>query len=394
MTPEAFQNTFSHEDSEAKKEALTKGRVQKVDKMDFSPKMPPVYTKNNIIYANTWTAQDERQGKPGDCSPWLDHWDKLGWGEHKKHMLQWMAYTILHPEHKINHILVLGGSEGIGKDLLLRPFFKSMGCHAKVIDGTSLLESFNSYLLGTKYLHINETELGDHKEATRIRNKIKPLAAAPPDTLSVNQKGITEIDITNIVNVTMTTNSQLPFKLDGASRRYYAVWSDVNTRDDHNQVKQEWLDYFEDMWAWMDKDGVDHCIYYLRNNVDLSDFNPSSPPPVTEFLQNIQDASKSPGQQTIETFIENKIGAFGKDLITAGDANTTLRSGSLVHQALMYADSNWFTPNRIASVLRDIPSCMKLRARGDMDIRVYAIRNKEKYEKMTLFERYLAYNNQ
>lgn len=394
MTPEAFQNTFSHEDSEVRKEALMNSKVQKVDKMDFAPKMPSVFTRDDIVYANTWVAQEERMGTPGDCSLWLDHWDQLGWGEHKKHMLQWMAYTILHPEHKINHILVLGGAEGVGKDFLLTPLLKCMGCNSKVIDGFRLLENFNSYLLGTKYLHINETELGDHKEATRIRNKIKPLAAAPPDTLSVNQKGITEIDITNIVNVTMTTNSQLPFKLDGASRRYYAVWSDLNTRDSQNQVSGNWMNYFKIVWEWMmTGGGVDHCIYYLRNNVDLSDFNPSSPPPVTEFLQSIQDASKSPGQQTIEAFIANGIGVFKNDLITAAEASVTLRAGAMSHTSFMYADANWFTPYRVAGVLRDIPSCVKLRARTDVEMTVYAIRDKEKYESMSISERGVVYKH-
>eukprot|EP00915_Cephaloidophora_sp_WS-2016_P001223 GHVH01001701.1.p1 GENE.GHVH01001701.1~~GHVH01001701.1.p1 ORF type:complete len:195 (-),score=14.09 GHVH01001701.1:113-697(-) len=189
----------------------------------------------------------------------------------------------------------------------------------------------------------------------------------------------------------MATNSQLPLKLEGASRRYYAMWSDVNPRNELGQVTQHWRDYFDNIWSWMKNGGIDHCIYYLRNNVDLSDFNPSSPPPVTEFLQNIQDASKSPGQQTIEEFISNRIGVFNNDLITATEASKTLRAGALSNQALMYADSNWFTPNRVASILRDIPSCVKLRSRGDVDITVYAIRNKEMYENMSQTERNNVY---
>ena len=87
-----------------------------------------------------------------------------------------MAYTLKHPEDKINHILVLGGMEGTGKDFLLHPLIESMGEYSTTIDGDELLRDHNEYLLSTKYLHINETELGDHREARQISNRLKRIA--------------------------------------------------------------------------------------------------------------------------------------------------------------------------------------------------------------------------
>lgn len=393
-TPESFQNSFAHEDIDARKEALTNNRVKKVDKIDFAPKKSRFFEENGIMYANTWNLTDERKGVKGDCTPWLNHWETLGWGKNRKHMLQWMAFTLLHPDIKINHILLLGGMEGTGKDFLLYPFIQAMGEHSETAEGHELLSSFADYLLNYKHLHINETELGDHKDATTISNKLKPLAAAPPSTLRINMKNKNPIKVRNIVNLTMTTNSQMPIKLNGPSRRFYAVWSDFNQRNTQDEIIPEWLEYWDNNWKWMYGDGVDHCIWYLRNCVDLSDFNPGSPPPMTDFLKSIRESSKSPAQQTIEAFIDNNVGAFSNDIITANDACATLKADLPGCDEFMYTDTTWFTPVKVGRIMRDIHGCVKLRAKKDTDVKVWVIRNKEVYINMSASELSDAYTKQ
>ena len=114
--------------------------------------MPPVFKERGITYGNSWSTASEMQGAPGDCSQWLNHFDVIGWGDHKKHILQWLAFTVLHPDIKINHMLTLGSDEGTGKDFLLYPLVKAMGDNAHTISGDELLSDFNDYLLGTKFL--------------------------------------------------------------------------------------------------------------------------------------------------------------------------------------------------------------------------------------------------
>jgi len=393
-TPGGFQNSFCDVDPEIKKNALVHNKVQKVDKLDFAPKMPPVFSDKGIVYGNSWRVEEEIMGVEGDCSEWLDHFDKLGWADDRDHILKWMAFTILKPEVKINHMLLFGGMEGTGKDFLLTPLIKAMGDYSHTIDGNDLLSDFNEYLLGTKYLHINETELGDHRKATEVSNKLKPLAAAPPETLRVNDKFVSKFKVRNIVNLTMTTNSQMPVNLTGPSRRFYAVWSDLNVRDSNEDMTPAWLSYWDNKWKWMSKGGVERCIYYLRNCVDISEFNPGAAPKMTEFLRNIRESSKSPAQQTIESFIENKIGMFSKDLITSSEGSLTLRMGIIGTDNFMYVDNSWFTPTKFGRVMRDISGCVKLRAKGDIDVRVWAIRDKEKYESMSMSELYEEYIKQ
>lgn len=388
---EAYQNTYSHLDPDARKEALLGGRVTKVDKLDYAPKMPPVFEEKGVRYGNAWCNTSEEQGVEGDCSRWLEHFNILGWGAQRKHLLQWMAYTVKFPEKKINHMLTLGSSEGCGKDFLLYPLAVALGDHAHTISGEELTEDFNDYLLSTKFLLVNETELGDRKEAMAISAKLKPLAAAPPDRLRVNQKGIKKVAVRNLLSVAMTTNSQLPFRLQGQSRRIFALWSDLNVRGRDGGIKPEWHDYWSDRWDWMkEKGGAEMCVWYLRNCVDLSDFNPGTPPPMTEFLRDITEASKSTQLQTIEAFVKECAGAFASDVIMASDAVSTLKGGEMIKADLMYAPGNWFTPVKVGMLMREMHATRVRVAAGNL----WIIRNHEKYEQMTGGELWQEYQNQ
>lgn len=390
FSTEAFQNAFSHEDAEARKIALQDGRVQKVDRLDYAPKQPRVFIENGCRYANTWTEASQSVGAPGDSSRWLQHFDALGWEEHRDHIEKWMAFTLRHPDRKINHMLLLGSGEGCGKDFLLYPLIKAMGDNHTTIEGEDLLSDFREFLLSTKYLHINEAELGDRREALAVSNKLKPLAAAPPDTLRVNQKGIKPIKIRNIVNATMTTNSVMPLRLNGPSRRFYAIWSDLNPRDKNDNMKREWLDYWEDRWNWMKGGGWKAVVHHLMNVVDLSDFNPNQAPPMTEFLREIKESSKSPMQQTIEAFITKEHGAFRCDILTTNDMGETLRAGAMMPSDMM-TDPKFFTDKKVGMVLKEIGSYKQVRC---SEARLWVIRDEEKYAAMTSTQLYHEYERQ
>jgi hypothetical protein len=395
FSTEAFQNSFAHEDAEARKVALQDGRVRKVDKLDYAPKQPQVFVEGHTMYGNMWSDADQPKGVPGDITRWRDHFDALGWGDSRQHVEQWMAYTLRHPENKINHMLLFGSGEGCGKDFLLYPLIEGMGENGDVISGEELVSDFNEYLLSTKYLHINETELGDRREAMQVSNKLKPIAAAPPNRLGVNQKGIRRIKVRNIINGTMTTNSQLPLRLNGPSRRFYALWSDMNPRDEHGQMRQDWLDYWEDRWNWMKGGGWLNVLHYLYNDVSLVGFNPSEAPPVTEFLKDIQESSKTPQQQTIEAFISNRIGMFKCDLLSAQDMSDTVRTEGVFSTNNVYCDVKYLTPIGIGRALSSAAGVVQLRGRrDDSQVRLYAIRDAMKYQAMGPADLYREYERQ
>lgn len=392
QTPEAFQNAYAHLDAEARKGALQDGYATKVDKLDYAPKKPRIFEENGIIYGNMWSNRGEISGTEGDVTPWLNHFDVMGWGEHRDHILKWLAFTLMHPDIKINHMLVLGSREGGGKDFLLAPLVAAMRENCKTILGDELASNFNDFLMATKLLCINETELADRREALALSNKLKPLAAAPPEKLRVNVKNVSPVEVRNIVNATMTTNSQTPLRLGGMSRRFFAVWSEINVRDEDGETRPEWRKYWREMWEWMNNGGLEHCIWYLRNRVDLSNFNAGEPPPATEWMKEITNESKSPMETTVDAFIKARIGAFDADLLTTAEMVQTLRAGPLIAPELMEADVSFFTPKRVGMILKKMDSAVQLRARqwqhGNQESRVWAVRDSFNYSMLSPTELY------
>jgi hypothetical protein len=59
-------------------------------------------------------------GDAAKAGPWLNHIRKV-FGDDANHIVQWLAHRVQRPNEKINHAIVLGGSQGIGKDTLLEP---------------------------------------------------------------------------------------------------------------------------------------------------------------------------------------------------------------------------------------------------------------------------------
>lgn len=403
FSTEAFQNSYCHEDAEARKIALQDGRVRKVDRLDYAPKMPQIFIENGTVYGNTWSDSSQSTGVKGDVTRWREHFNVLGWSKYAKHIEQYMAFTLRHPEQKINHMMLLGGGEGIGKDFILYPLAKAMGDNHTVISGEELLRDFDDHLLSTKYLHINEAELGDRKEAMAVSNRLKPLAAAPPDTLRVNQKSIKPIKIRNIINATMTTNSIMPLRLNGASRRFLALWSDFNQRDEDDNMLPEWRQYWSDRWNWMKGEneyagysaGWESVAYHLLYEVDLSDFNPNEAPPMTQFLRDIKEASKPPMQQTLEAFIDKQHGAFKCDLLTASDMVDTLKAGAVFSPGDMYVDGKYITPTKVGMTMKMIGRYKQVKTyRLSAAVMLWVLRNPQKYEEMDGKTLYAEYDRQ
>lgn len=399
---ENFSNLNGHQGDNVRQEALQKGKAEKVDRIDYAPGQPSTFVERGITYANAWGG-DIEQGVPGDVSRWLNHFDVLKWGGYRKHILQWMAFTLRHPEKKINHILLLGGHEGCGKDWLLRPLQRAMGQDYTGIDADELLRDFNDYLLSTKYLHINEAELGDRKEAGIVANKLKPLASAPPDLLRVNCKGLTPVRVRNLVNCSMTTNSYNPIKMRGGGRRFYGVWSDLKILDPQGVMSAEWKTYWADMWRWMDEcDGWKAVVHYLMTQVDLSDFNPGAAPPTTEFVREIQQHNMDPVLAAVLTHCQHRIGLFKSDLLTAENILNGLKAsqvGTDTHASLAILPQRLLAnlqPRHIGKILREsghLNAPLRARKVGSDHI-IWAIREHAHYEKMSPRELHDAYEHQ
>ncbi|XNO44982.1 primase-helicase family protein [Sinorhizobium meliloti] len=225
-------------------------------------------------------------GDPSKAGPWLDH-IRLVFPDDVEHFVKWFAHRVQRPHEKINHALVMIGEQGVGKDTILCPVIDAIGrWNHKAISPTVLLGRFNGWAK-TVILQVNEgRDLGEVNRYAFYEH-CKPLLAAPPDRLFIDEKNRPEYLIPNLCGVVIGSN----YKTDGIylpedDRRHYVAASEA-ARTDFKEG------YFEDLYRWFDKEGSGHVAAYLRS-VDLSDFNAKKPPPKTTAFWEIVTTELNP----------------------------------------------------------------------------------------------------
>ena len=158
---------------------------------------------------------------------WLDH-IRYVYPDDTDHILDWLAHRVQKPQDKINHALVLGGEQGIGKDTILEPVKLAVGpWNFQEISPVQVLGRFNGFL---KSVILRVSEARDLGEFDRFQfyDHMKTYTAAPPDMLRIDEKNLREYLIVNCCGVLLTTDHKIDgIYLPSDDRRHYVAWSEL-----------------------------------------------------------------------------------------------------------------------------------------------------------------------
>jgi hypothetical protein len=269
---------------------------QPVEQMTWTPGKP-MLIRDRLVADGGWI---EREGmtcfnlyrppivEPGDpdqANRWINHVSRV-FGDDANHIICWLAHRVQHPDVKVNHALVLGGQQGIGKDTILEPVKYAIGpWNVAEVSPSQLMGRFNPFLKSV-LLRVSEArDLGD-TDRFKLYDHMKTLCASPPDVLDCDEKNLREHKVFNVCGVIITTN----YKTDGIylspdDRRHFVAWSDL-TKDDFPP------DYWSGLYGWFAREGSRHVAAYLAS-LDLSRFDPKAPPPKTAAFWAIVDANRA-----------------------------------------------------------------------------------------------------
>ncbi len=235
---------------------------------------------------NLYRPPQIERGDPQAAGPWIDHVEAV-FPSDAAHIIRWLAHRVQHPGQKVNHALVLGGTQGIGKDTVLEPVKYAVGpWNFADVSPTHLLGRFNGFVKSV-ILRISEArDLGD-VDRFAFYDHTKVYTAAPPDVLRCDEKHIREHAALNVCGVVVTTNH----KTDGLylppdDRRHFVAWSD-STRESFG------LGYWNKLYGWFHEGGLGHVAAYLAD-LDLTDFDAKAPPPKTPAFWDVVDANRAP----------------------------------------------------------------------------------------------------
>jgi hypothetical protein len=292
-------------------------RTRSVEQATWAPGQPQVI-EDRLISEGGWFTRagcktfnlyrpPTIKPKAGDASPWINH---IRWiyPDEADHIIKWLAQRVQHPDQKINHALVLGGTQGIGKDTMLEPVKAAVGpWNCSEVSPQQVLGRFNSFV---KSVILRVSEARDLGETDRFAyyEHLKTLTAAPPDVLRVDEKHLREHAVLNVVGVIQTTNNKDALHLPADDRRHFVAWS-PRTKEDFPSG------YWTGIYQWFAAGGNEIVAHYLAA-LDLSDFNAKAPPPKTRAFWEIVDASRAPEDAEMADAID----ALGKpDAVTVQD---------------------------------------------------------------------------
>jgi hypothetical protein len=269
-----------------------------VEQMTWAPGLPMVI-ENGLILDGGWTKKigvavfnlyrppdPLPGGDPAKAQNWLDH-VRFIYPDEAEHIVNWLAHRVQRPEEKINHALVLGGDQGIGKDTFLEPVKYAIGpWNLQDVSPQQILGRFNKFLKAV-ILRVSEArDLGDY-DRFAFYDHMKTYTAAPPDTLRVDEKSLGEYVIPNVCGVIITTNHKNDgIYLSDDDRRHYVAWS---PRQKEDPLFQD--GYWNKMWGWYASGGIAHVAAYLRQ-LDISAFDPKAPPARTATFWSIVDSNR------------------------------------------------------------------------------------------------------
>jgi hypothetical protein len=172
---------------------------------------------------NTWTAPPRPwEGRPLD-RPAIDvYLDLLRFvmGDElpAERWLKWHAFMLQHPSIPPGWHWMLLGSQGIGKDLILRPFAAAHGVHFQQIDAKILARAYNSY--SEKRL-VNISEMRERPSAD-LYTGLKGLTAGTEMVL-IHPKGRSEYMARNTMGMVIFSNENHPLRIAAEDRRFYVV---------------------------------------------------------------------------------------------------------------------------------------------------------------------------
>jgi hypothetical protein len=274
-------------------------RNKPVEQMTWAPGLPMTIPDKLAVLEGGWI---DRRGvtsfnqyrpptiEPGDAAEaqrWVDH-VRYVYPNDAEHIVNWLAHRTQKPGEKINHSLVLGGEQGIGKDMLLVPVGEAVGTwNCQEASPTQILGRFNGFLKSV-ILRISEArDLGDY-DRFAFYDHMKTYSAAPPDMLRCDEKNLREYPVVNCCGVIITTNH----KTDGIylppdDRRHYVAWSDRTKEDQRYQNG-----YWKELADWYSAEGTRHVAAFLLAR-NISEWDAKAPPPKTETFWEIVNANRS-----------------------------------------------------------------------------------------------------
>lgn len=282
---------------------LANGYISKVHDLTFEPRVADrIVRRDGIEYLNTFrtsiiTAID------GDAQPFVDFLTGLiPDTAERDHLLKMMAFTIRNPGLKIRHALLLRSAvQGVGKSILGEIWSELIGPHnARQTTPKEISSDYQGFLRGTLLVICEELNLG---MGHRAYNDIKDMITN--DKVVINEKYMKQRQWPIYATFVLFSNLETPIMIEPGDRRIFYIDTPATKRE------PEYYSGFSKWWR-ANLGIIRGCL----DRVDLEQFSPHAPPPMTAAKLKLIAGSKSELAQDLGHAIAERHGCFERDLVT------------------------------------------------------------------------------
>lgn len=268
----------------------------------------PLVSLDGAVQGNLW-----RDGRPDlsgvatddDVRLWLEHAARLIPDETERNIVfDFMAHRVQHPNVKVNWGILHGGNPGSGKDSLWAPLKYAIGgaSHANIATvQNDQIASEWGYSYMSELVVLNELRMPEASDRRALENRLKPLLAAPPETLNVNRKHQAPVNILNRLACICFSNERVAITLPSDDRRWFVIWSEAAIMSTESA---------ERLWAWYQRGGGFAAIARWLRSRDVSAFRPGAAPVMTDAKLGLLQAGMSPSEAAIVELARTKTGPF------------------------------------------------------------------------------------
>jgi len=219
--------------------------------------------------------------------------------------VNWLAHLVQRKQPKANFAVLIGGEQGIGKNLMIEPIIAVLGPgNARSASESEIKDKFTTWL-AERELVIMEEIYGLSEE---VMNRLKMYIAAPPHTVPVNEKHVKNYELPNVVRVIAFTNQKSALQLSDDDRRWFVVWSNAEPKDPA---------YYLEFAGWCVQNAVLIGSWLMQR--DISAFAAQAPAPMTAAKAEMFSDALGSLDYYVNEAIANESAPFDTDLISVED---------------------------------------------------------------------------
>ncbi|TPL06866.1 hypothetical protein FJ938_12700 [Mesorhizobium sp. B2-4-14] len=229
----------------------------------------------------------------------------------RNHYINALSHCVQRPAIKIKHVLAVIGGQGTGKSFLgnlMKAIVGPKNSYTAV--GGDFISQWSKPLSNIHLLLAEEFKTDNRTDAYEI---LKPIIT--DETITVNEKHEPRYVAKTPRTILAFANSDTPINIEPDDRRFYLIKS-------HAVPKEP--SYYARLW----RDGLAQApaFYHFLLTRDISGFDASATPPMTEAKRQLVQSSRPACVRELEMMIAEGEAPFYRDLVTREEVHSAVRA--------------------------------------------------------------------